>query len=258
MLFMSLTNGIKPTKKGVHPSSNPLLLRSAVALGRRTPTGLFCSLLLVLALPAKGDDLADPSNSYSIEVPVVSAEPVISRRAYSRPERVCEPVEPSRTRRSNHYYSDSYRYRSNDRYGHDRSRRRGRGAEVLGGILGGVIGNQFGKGGGRKALTIAGAVIGSSVAGARADRHHRRDSRRSYQGDYERDYVCRTTHREQVIEEITGYIVTYEYNGQLLSRRMDVDPGEFLELQVTATPQVQFQPQLQPQSPTPHSARRTL
>ena len=249
MLFMSLTNGIKPTKKGVYPASNPLLLSPAIGLGRHTPAGVFCSLLLVLALPAKGDDLGDLSQRYSIEVPVVSAEPVISRRAYSRPERLCEPLEPSRTRSSNRYYSD--RYHRDDRYRYDRSRRSSGGAELLGGILGGVIGNQFGKGGGRKALTIAGAVIGSSVAGARADRHHRRDSRGSYQGDYERDYVCRTTHREHVVEEITGYIVTYEYNGQLLSRRMDVDPGKFLELQVIATPQPQ-------QSLTPHSPRRSL
>jgi len=159
---------------------------------------------------------------------VVSAKPIVTSRSESIPERTCAPVRSS----SHSNYPNAY----GDRYGADRyprerdSRGNNIGGQILGGLIGGAIGNQFGKGNGRKALTIAGAVVGSSIA---RDRRH---PQRGYSGDYEPEYVCQTSTRERITETVTGYDVTYSYNGALYERRMDYDPGRSLELRVTAEP----------------------
>jgi len=181
---------------------------------------------------------AQPQASYRIQVPVVAATAVVEQRTVSQPERHCSPVRASRndvSRESYEYYGGDGRYQSRYNRRDDEPRARGNlGAQIIGGLIGGAIGNQFGNGNGRKALPIAGAMVGSSIARDRS-RELSRD-RRSYRRDYEPEYVCRTTHRERVIEEVTGYDVTYRYNDALHVKRMDYDPGESMELRITAVP----------------------
>ena len=172
-----------------------------------------------------------PGASYSIRVPVVSTQPILTRRTESVPVRDCAPD------RSRSYSS----LRGHNSYTRSDKRRNNVGGQILGGLIGGAIGNQFGKGNGRKALTIAGAVVGSSIAGntcnGRDQRGYQGSSRSDFRGDYEPDYVCRTSTRERVIETVTGYDVTYSYNGALHVRRMSYDPGRSIELFITAEPQ---------------------
>jgi uncharacterized protein YcfJ len=227
MLGTSTSNGYQPTASRI---------QRAFA---------FVTFFAYFAVPTAAQADSAPQTSYRIQVPVVAVDPVVEERRVTRPERHCGPVSnPAGS------YSRSYNYDRNDydeyyRPPQRRSRRENNlGAQILGGLIGGAIGNQFGKGNGRKALTIAGALVGSSVA---RDRNSQRNHQeRRYRNDYEPEYRCRTTRRERTIEEIIGYDVTYEYNGTTAVKRMGFDPGDTLELRVTASPVLT------------NSARRTL
>lgn len=51
-------------------------------------------------------------------------------------------------------------------------------------------------------------------------------------------YRCYIVERERLVERIDGYEVTYLYNGQELTKRLDYDPGRRLRIRVQAQPQV--------------------
>jgi uncharacterized protein YcfJ len=95
---------------------------------------------------------------------------------------------------------------------------------VLGGLGGALVGSRFGDGNGRVAATIAGAIGGSMIG----DRYANDDRR------YEAPPVqrCRT-----VVEpgRTTGYMVTYEYQGQRDTITMNRDPGQWLRVHKTVT-----------------------
>lgn len=191
------------------------------------------------------NDTALEGQSYVVDVPVVSAEPIEVTRRVERPEKTCELVrESGRYARDDRRYSSYERDSRYDRQRYDRQRyereRRGErgsvGAQVLGGLIGGAIGNQFGGGNGKKALTIAGALIGSSIA--RGDRSRYHDRHVSEYREIEPEYQCRTTTRTREVTQVTGYDVTYRYNDTLYNRRMEYDPGDTLELRVRAVPDI--------------------
>lgn len=205
-------------------------------------------LAMLIALPATANE-PDAGATYSLRVPVVDATPIVTRRVESYPERHCQPVRSSREYATPSYTYDSrydsrydsYRgedYRRGDHRREAYRQRNNVGARILGGIIGGAIGNQFGKGNGRKALTVAGALVGSSIASNNSS--YRNGSYRNDRGrrhrDYEPEYVCETSTRERVVETVTGFDVTYRYNGALHVKRMDYDPGDSIELRITAAP----------------------
>ena len=104
---------------------------------------------------------------------------------------------------------------------------------VLGGIVGGVVGNQFGHGRGRDAATVAGAMLGYSAV---------RDTQ-SYGGHYEggREYTRYERRCTQQVdyrrdERITGYDVTYRYQGRLYQTVTDYPPGQSLRVRVDVSP----------------------
>lgn len=41
---------------------------------------------------------------------------------------------------------------------------------------------------------------------------------------------CRNIHEEQILNVITGYQVTYEYKGRIVSENLNYDPGEFVKV----------------------------
>ncbi len=100
---------------------------------------------------------------------------------------------------------------------------------VVGGILGGLVGNQFGKGHGRDAATVAGVLLGASIARDKAKRHG---------GHQYTNLEQRCTIEETVREEerIIGFRVTYRYQGETYTTRLDEDPGERLRVRVSVTP----------------------
>lgn len=102
---------------------------------------------------------------------------------------------------------------------------------VLGAIVGGVIGNQFGHGGGRAASTAFGAMLGHEMV---------RDTQGGYYAGgreytrYERRCAPRTGYRRD--ERVTGYDVTYRYQGRLYQTITDYPPGESLQVRVDVSP----------------------
>lgn len=101
---------------------------------------------------------------------------------------------------------------------------------VVGAIIGGVIGNQFGGGSGKKAATVAGAALGGSIG---------RDAGRSSQpARYVPVHEERCTVQRDFEEKtvITGYRVSYLYNGTVHQTQMRHHPGDSLRVRVAVTP----------------------
>ena len=94
------------------------------------------------------------------------------------------------------------------------------GGTVAGAVIGGLLGNQIGKGKGRKAATAAGAVAGG-VIGNKVDKNHvggkvvNRTERQ-----------CHTEQAESQSSRVTGYNVTYRNpDGTTGTMRVDSKPG---------------------------------
>ncbi len=183
-----------------------------------TGTGLLA--LVVAAQFPMAAEAREPSSSYYVSAPVVSVDPITTRRTVEQPVRQCRVERTS--------YRESHR--------HDYERRRSDEdlflPGLLGGIVGGLVGNQFGGGSGKKALTIVGALAGSSIARDAARNSHRNSYR-----DYPREReVCHTRYETEVVEDVTAYDVTYEYAGQYFEKRMSHDPGESVRIRIALEP----------------------
>lgn len=96
--------------------------------------------------------------------------------------------------------------------------------QIIGGVVGGLAGNQVGKGHGKEAATAAGAIAGVIIGGNIADRDDNRDGPREVRR-------CRTV-QDQSERRLTGYDVTYEYQGQTYHSVLHNDPGRWLPVRV--------------------------
>lgn len=147
---------------------------------------------------------------------VVRVDPIIDRvdRPVYRDECWQEPVT----------------YREPDRY-YRGGGSRDRAPAVLGGIIGGLVGNQFGSGSGRDAATLAGAALGYASV---------RDSQRYSGGGYYaggREYTtyeqrCATRTQYTTDEHVSGYDVSYRYNGRIYQTVTDYHPGDSIRVRV--------------------------
>lgn len=168
--------------------------------------------LILANTSANADTYARTANaSYYVSAPVVSVSPITTERTVSQPIRQCT---------TQTYYDEG-------RYEHRQRRENLFFPGLIGGIVGGLIGNQFGGGSGKKVLTIAGAMAGSSIA---------RDTARQNRRQHAPRETCRTSYENSVVEEISAYDVTYEYAGQLFSKRMDQHPGNSVQVRVALEP----------------------
>ncbi len=169
---------------------------------------LTVSLSLPAVVRAEGE-----TGSYWISAPVVDVTPISSQRTIRHPVRHCTTT----SYRDDYYRESRHDHRSYFVPG------------LFGGLVGGLIGNQFGGGNGKKALTIVGALAGSSIA---RDAARERDRERvSYPTE-----VCQTTYQTEVIDDVTGYDVTYEYAGRQFSKRMSSPPGDTVRVRVAVEP----------------------
>jgi uncharacterized protein YcfJ len=101
---------------------------------------------------------------------------------------------------------------------------------VIGAILGGLIGNQFGSGSGRDAMTVAGAALGGSIA---KDNQHRNNPQKFYASLEDR---CGMNTNWRETEQIIGWDVVYEYDGETHLTRMQDEPGEYIEVRLEVRP----------------------
>lgn len=99
------------------------------------------------------------------------------------------------------------------------------GGTVAGAVIGGVLGNQVGKGSGRRAATAAGAVAGGFV-GNRVDRNHV-----GGQVVQRVDTQCRTVSDTSQSSRVVGYDVSFRNpDGTTGSKRMGSKPGDRISL----------------------------
>ncbi len=179
------------------------------------------SLSLTTALMFAGTSLANHDGGVEYDyAEVLSVDPIVEQ--YSEPveRQVCrqEPVET---------YQPQYAYR-------DRSHRDPTGATVLGAIIGGALGNTVGRGDGRRAATIAGALIGGSIGHDSARRGRYVETGGRYQTRYEQRCYVETDYEQD--ERVTGYDVTYRYNGRVYQTQTDHHPGDRIQVEVQVSP----------------------
>jgi uncharacterized protein YcfJ len=128
------------------------------------------------------------------------------------------------------------------RYGSEPQARQYGGA-IVGGLAGGVLGNQIGGGSGKDAATALGVVLGA-ITGDRIENRNQGDPRSQYgngyygNGQYENAQRevqrCRTVNDTQT--RLTGYRVTYDYQGQQYTTFMRNHPGQTLAVRVSVDP----------------------
>lgn len=88
---------------------------------------------------------------------------------------------------------------------------------IIGGISGGIIGNQVGDGRGRAAATVAGVIAGT-IFGERMD-----NSPQPPQYAVQQVQRCRMANNLR--QELSGYNVTYRYEGRDVTVMLPYDPG---------------------------------
>ena len=192
---------------------------------------LGCSTVLLVSWGSVFAD-REPGVRYE-EAPVVNVEPIVRQVRVERPRRECWNEEVYEEHRGPGYGPGNA--------GH---RRGTAGPTIAGGIVGGVIGRQFGSGSGRDAMTLLGTLVGAAVAGDRAQARNRYYGNAGYRNggyEYERRPVtverCRVDTETFEEERIDGYHVSYEYQGETYTLRMDEPPrGDTIRLRVHATP----------------------
>ena len=101
---------------------------------------------------------------------------------------------------------------------------------IIGGVAGGLLGSQVGRGNGRIAGAAVGAGVGA-VAGDAVANQNRSDNTVTTTTPVQR---CRQVDNFQAVT--TGYMVTYEYDGQRFSTRLPYNPGNQLRVNVAVTP----------------------
>ena len=172
----------------------------------------------VVAAPiaaAHDDDFGYAPRTQYVTARVERVEPIIRLVRVSEPRREC--------------WDETYVESEPTRHGRQGSDPAG--SALLGGVIGGVIGHQFGNGNGRDAATVAGALIGASVAHERALYSA---GPRTYTDRTRTRTRCADRYDDREEERVTGYRVTYYYDGQRYVTRMDRDPGSTVRVAISA------------------------
>ncbi len=92
---------------------------------------------------------------------------------------------------------------------------------LLGAAAGGLLGNQIGGGSGKQVATVIGALAGAQVGSQTADRTPRTVSTTEQQ--------CSTVMESR--SRANGYLVSYEYQGQIDTIRTSREPGAYLPVE---------------------------
>lgn len=119
----------------------------------------------------------------------------------------------------------------NERTYHHEPRRTNTAPVLLGAVLGGLVGNKVDGGDHRAAGTAIGALVGGAIAND-ATRHKNRPGR-SYPVDRQRCDI-RTDYRSE--EQLTGFDVTYRYQGEVYHTLTREHPGDRLRVKVSVVP----------------------
>ena len=103
---------------------------------------------------------------------------------------------------------------------------------VVSTIIGGAIGNAVGHNKTNKRVgTVLGAVLGHTIG-----RDIMRQNQQPEYREYQTVQRCKTVYQQHEEERLTGYQVTYLYNGEEYSIRTDSDPGDEIRVRVSVQP----------------------
>ena len=176
----------------------------------KTSNGLAAAALAALLLAGPAVAGRDGGESWYVEAPVVSVEPLVRYVRVSTPERHCWHEEVER---------------------HVRERGRGPRTEtIVGALVGGAVGHNIGDGDHRVAGRVAGAILGAAIGrdiGARRDRTRRIVTT---------ERVCEVDYVSREEERIDGYRVVYRYDGRRFVTRTQHDPGPTIRVRVRVAP----------------------
>jgi uncharacterized protein YcfJ len=100
---------------------------------------------------------------------------------------------------------------------------------IIGGVAGGLLGSTIGRGNGRVAAAAVGAGVGAITGDVVANQNS--GSTVTTTVPVQR---CRQIDSFETI--VTGYQVTYDFDGQRFSARLPYNPGNQLRVNVTVTP----------------------
>lgn len=153
------------------------------------------------------------SNKHQDYAKVLDVEPIVVRSERRIPRREC--------------WDEQVRYEE------PRQHRNSYTAPILGGIIGGALGNELGH---NKSNQRVGAAVGA-VLGASIGHDVTRD--RAYTGghvSYRTETRCAVEHDVEYYERITGYNVTYRYQGRTYHTRTDSHPGKKIRVRVNVVP----------------------
>ncbi|MFT6914900.1 MAG: hypothetical protein ACJAWL_001199 [Motiliproteus sp.] len=153
-----------------------------------------------------------------------------SRQTFARVVAV-DPITQAVSQRIPHQqcWTEQVRYQDADD-GH-----RSNTAAIFGGILGAAIGNNIGRNhhrDNRNIKTLAGGLLGAAIGGDIGASNRARQTPARYRSE-ER---CSTEYETRWQQTITGYNVTYKYQGETYRTRMDYDPGDKIRVQVQVRP----------------------
>jgi len=116
----------------------------------------------------------------------------------------------------------------NEQVGYENTRQRDYGGAVIGGLFGGLLGHQIGKGSGRDWGTAVGAATGA-IVGDNIDN----DGHRTVASAPRYEQRCRQIDNWR--RQLTGYNVTYRYQGQSYSAILPYDPGRTVRVNVSVS-----------------------
>ncbi len=186
---------------------------------KNSGTALVLMLGSIMACLAQGAEEAPAFLSYG---EVVHVQPVYDVGFEPTSREVCHDVTLHNRRSGPHDRKNSQRFRRGDNQALP---------TLLGGLIGGVIGHQFGRGRGKTAMTLAGSLVGMSIANTSA-----RDRRSSTSDEPRYQQRCSIVRDNHPTRELTGYEVTYRYQGKEFVRTVRDKPGARLPLRVHVQP----------------------
>ncbi len=167
---------------------------------------LMSKLVFAGALVATSTAYADDSYKYDYAT-VLTSEPIVKVFHTSVPEQEC--------------WEERAQVRS--------SKKGSATGTILGTLVGAAIGNAVGHNKTNKRVgAVAGAILGGSIA-ADANRGANR---------HQSEWVtrCETIRVSSEEERVIGYRVTYLYNGETYTTRLNREPGNSLKIRIVHTP----------------------
>ncbi len=107
---------------------------------------------------------------------------------------------------------------------------------LAGAAIGGFLGSQFGGGTGKLAATAMGTLGGAAIGSNGLSKEW---PLKNNTPQYKKETICTTSYNIQHQTSIVGYMVTYNFEGQTYTTRMQSAPGNTIRLMLNTTHTVQ-------------------